>query len=100
MASCGEMFGVKRRRLVAEPGMRPRRVVVLDPASDHPSRLVEIEEERLVQEFVAHATALGPLSAYHPSCNYIADKYQASRAKAAASMKIWQRPRVLTIEAT
>jgi hypothetical protein len=53
MAGCGEMFGVERRCVVAERGMGSRRVV-LDPASDHPSRLVEIEEERLIQQ-VAHA---------------------------------------------
>jgi hypothetical protein len=43
MAGCGEMFGVERRRLVAERGMRPRRVVVLDPAFglSEPLRLSE-----------------------------------------------------------
>jgi hypothetical protein len=29
--------------------MRPRCVVVLDPGADHPPRLVEIEEVRLIQ---------------------------------------------------
>ncbi len=39
--------------------MRPPRVVVSDPGSDDLASLIEIEEQTLVEKFVAHAAVEG-----------------------------------------
>src|SRR6266568_255193 len=59
MVGCGEMIGIGRWRPVTERGMRPRRVVVSDPSSDDLASLIEIEEQALVEKFVAHAAVEG-----------------------------------------
>ena len=33
--------------------MWPRRVVILDPCSDHLASLIELEEQRFIQELIA-----------------------------------------------
>src|SRR5260370_27389669 len=53
------MIGIGRWRPVTERGMRPRRVVVSDPSSDDLASLLEIEEQALVEKFVAHAAVEG-----------------------------------------
>src|SRR5260370_6389122 len=59
MVGWGEMLGIGRGRPVTERGMRPRRVVVSYPSSDDLASLVEIEEQALVEKFVAHAAVEG-----------------------------------------
>src|SRR6478735_10771164 len=53
-ARCGECGGVCRRLEVLQRRVRTLAVVVGDPCRDLGLRVVEIEEQRLVQEFVAH----------------------------------------------
>src|SRR5690349_4587150 len=59
MAGCREMVGIGRWRPVTERGMRPRRGVVSDPSSDDLVSLIEIEEQALVEQLVAHAAVEG-----------------------------------------
>ena len=56
MAGCGELVDVGRRRLVAERGMRPGRIVIGDPGADDPPCVDHTEEQALVQQLVAHPT--------------------------------------------
>lgn len=53
-AGCGEGAGEGRRGLVSERGMRSRGVEVLSPFGDGAARMVEAEEQALVQKLVAH----------------------------------------------
>jgi len=34
--------------------VRPHRIAILDPCSDHLASLIEAEEQRLIQELIAH----------------------------------------------
>ena len=54
IARCGEVSGIGRRRLVSERGVRPLAIVICNPCSKPALGVVEAEEQRLVQEFVAH----------------------------------------------
>jgi len=53
-AGCGDLRRIAQWRLVAERGMRPRRVVIGDPSLDRLPRVSEFDEQGLVQEFVPH----------------------------------------------
>ena len=59
ITGCGEHLGEGRRGLVSERGMRSRGVEVLPPFGDGAARMVEAEEQALVQEFVAHPAVEG-----------------------------------------
>src|SRR6516162_4147017 len=54
-AHCGEVGCVGGRRDVAERGMRSALIVVSDPAGNRLAHMIEIEEQALVEKFVAHA---------------------------------------------
>jgi len=54
-AHCGEVGCVGGRRDVAERGMRSALIVVSDPAGNRLARMIETEEQALVEKFVAHA---------------------------------------------
>lgn len=54
VAQCGEFGGIGCGCEVAERGVRPRCVVISDPARNGRSGVVEAEEQRLIQEFVPH----------------------------------------------
>jgi hypothetical protein len=56
IARCGDVGGIGRRREVSERRVRTRGVEVCDPGRDLGSGVVEIEEQRLIEQFVAHAT--------------------------------------------
>jgi hypothetical protein len=50
-------FGSERRWYgVAERGMQPLGVVIIDPAREDRARLADLEEQRLVEQLVARAT--------------------------------------------
>jgi hypothetical protein len=61
MAYCGEVGGKGRRCLVVEGRVRPARVVVFGPFRDNVARMLEAEEQRLVQQFIPHA----PIEGFH-----------------------------------
>src|SRR6516162_2277753 len=54
-AHCGEVGCVGGWRDVAERGMRSALIVVSDPAGNRLARMIETEEQALVEKFVAHA---------------------------------------------
>lgn len=54
-AHCGEIACISGRRNIAERGMRPALVVVGDPAGDRLARVIQAEEQALVEKLVAHA---------------------------------------------
>jgi hypothetical protein len=54
IARCGEVGGKGRWSLVSQRGMRPPVVVVSGPCSEPAPDVIEAEEQRLVQELVAH----------------------------------------------
>ena len=54
IARCGECGGIGHRGLVFQGGVRPLIVVVGDPFGNLAPRVVEAEEQRLVQELVTH----------------------------------------------
>lgn len=56
---CGEVGDEGRRHEVAERRVRAVLIVAADPPGDHRSRMVEVVEDRLVLEFVAHAPVEG-----------------------------------------
>ena len=55
IARCGEVGGIRRWGSISERRVRAARVEVGDPAGKHGARMVEAEEQGLVQEFVAQA---------------------------------------------
>ncbi len=61
IARCGECGGVGRGCLASKRGVRPLGIVVGDPFGDLGSHVVEAEEQRLVQELVAHSA----IEAFH-----------------------------------
>src|SRR6476659_2996793 len=63
IARCGKCGGVCRRREVLQRRVRTLPVVVGDPCRDLGLRVVEIEEQRLVQEFAAHPPVKPPTKA-------------------------------------
>ncbi len=52
---CGEVGGISRWGSIAERGVRTAAVDVGHPSREHGARMVEAEEQGLVQEFVAQA---------------------------------------------
>ena len=55
IACCGESGGISCRREVAQRGMRPSPVVIVDPVRDLGPGVIEAEEQALVEKLVAHA---------------------------------------------
>src|SRR6478752_2045793 len=53
-ARCGECGGVGRRREVLQRRMRALAIIVGDPHCDLGARIVDVEEQRLVQKLVTH----------------------------------------------
>ena len=54
IARCGEGGGVSGGRHVTERGMGPSLVVGGDPSGDHGAGVIEVVEDGLVQQLVAH----------------------------------------------
>ena len=54
VGGCGEGSGECRRGLVAERGVWPRGIEILSPFGDGAARMIDAEEQALVQKLVPH----------------------------------------------